>query len=180
MKPQCATQAEVFTEFARISKLAEGSELSLRVLFKYDGSPVHNEPYSEYCMLGDYEKYSFALAIVEGNPVFPGDTLYSVHYKEPVRVRRITEYGIYVDGTTVTGTRFRDEVKLTDLAWQAPGRTFILNGEELPFPEDTNNGRIGSRKWYYIPEDVFTHFRWDTIKDRDKVQAAILKLLKGE
>lgn len=168
-KPQCATQAEVFEQFARVSRLIEGTELKLKDVFKYDGKEALTDVIAHSLRS---EKYSFALALVEGKPVFVGDTLYlteTVYGKSSVEITGIDKNTNYL--TCLGGI-----AKLEILTWQVPKRTFTINGEELPLPTDKNGGSPSESTVYYLTSDI-QRFRWDSVEDRDRVQGALEKLL---
>ena len=64
--------ARLHREYARVIDMCEGAGIDPRLCWKYSGviqscSPLLN---------GTPEEYEFALAIVEGKPVFEGDVLY--------------------------------------------------------------------------------------------------------
>ena len=67
-------QEQLFLEAARVAKMIKGSDIDMKSVVKYRGefSPF------EVTFRGTIEDYEFALAIVEGKPVFKGDMLF--HY----------------------------------------------------------------------------------------------------
>lgn len=74
-------------------------------------------------------KVRFAVAIVEGRPVFVGDTVYDKLLEHPL----IVENG----DSLIYGTCLRfNELDWDKISWNPPKkqRTFTLNGVELPIP----------------------------------------------
>jgi hypothetical protein len=175
-KLQCTTPAEVFEQFARVSRLVEGTKLKLKDVFKYNGCPPVTEIISH---LPRSEKYSFALAIVEGKPVFAGDTLYVKNKTNTPD--KVTVTGWYKTPCWVAlSTGVNDNIHIDCLTWQEPKRTFMLNGEELPLPDDINKGTYSSNIKYHISAGDFEKYRWDSAEDRNKVLLALQKLLSAE
>lgn len=70
------TLAELYTEAARVAKMIEGTELEIGTCIKFKGKALFS--LDEEFMPDKYgaADYIFALAIVEGKPVFVGDELY--------------------------------------------------------------------------------------------------------
>lgn len=85
-----------------------------------------NEP--DFSELLDH-KVRFAVAIVEGRPVFVGDTVYDKLLSHPLTVEN--------GDSLIYGTCLRfDELDWDKISWNPPKkrRTFTLNGVELPCP----------------------------------------------
>jgi len=66
------TLSELYQEAARVANMIEGEGVKYSDCIKINGEPVWIMP----TFLGKPEDYEFALAIVEGKPVFNGDKLY--------------------------------------------------------------------------------------------------------
>jgi hypothetical protein len=166
------TRSEVFSEFARVSKMIEGIDLLLREVYKLDGKlPMHDKPLIRY----NTSKYTFALALVEGKPVFAGDKLWSKYFKKLVTIKGMSVEPLLlaIDMAEELGTSYE---YAKDLTWNQPKKTFMLNGEELPLPDNTTvNIRFTARFCSELME-----FSWNSTSGRDKVQKAILKLLNNE
>ena len=141
-------RSDLFREYARVIDMCEGTEVDLSRCVKVDGKEwgriaIHD---IKFDTLPEY--YDFALAIVEGKPVFKGDKIY-------LRDGRLYDW--------VT------PAAIDNLTWTKP-RTFTLNGEVLPCPrakEDIN--------WSFVVGSRAFHF--DSMEKRDQVLNAILKML---
>lgn len=155
IKPQCTTQAEVFEQFARVSRLIEGTDVLLHLVYEYSG-PVSD---SVFGSCTKPENYRFALAILNGKPVFIGDTLYDIA-------------GYYFKALA--------ESDFTRVTWDKPKTTFTLNGVKLPLPDDSKGCPRDSDGYYFLPRHEFIKYRWNSNADRDAVMAAIHKLLSGK
>lgn len=168
------TQAEVFTEFARVAKLIEDTDLKLIDVFRYDNEKPKFEYSYEDSMLGDYDKYTFALALVESKPVFAGDKLWSTILKNYYTITGITRnHFLTKESDNLAGT-----FKITNCTWKQPKKTFTINGIELPLPDDKEGGYSKSG-YCFIDKYMLDMYRWDDCKDRDKVLKVITDLLDG-
>ena len=112
--------SDLHREWARVLDMCEGTGVSPAHCWKLMGCFRYHEP--------DFgvstKNYEFAIAILEGKPVFVGDTVY---WKDGTKI-------IVTDGTALL-------IQLTgDYSWQPPKKTFILNGVELPCPSE-NSGK---------------------------------------
>ena len=169
-KPMQVTRSEVFSELARVSKMIEGTDLQLHHVAKYRGVPLQHLGGADTWLT---DQFTFALAIVEGKPVFTGDTLWGSNLGAEVTIMGLDiPRGYLIDSK---GNYVR-----TNLTWKQPKRTFLLNGEELPLP-DSKQPTVGKLYWFdalFIKE--IQEFQWNSAEDREQVQTAILKLLNGE
>lgn len=68
------TQAELFEEAARVARMVEGTGLKYWECVKYGGQ-IRTSPLT---FVESADNYEFALALVEGKPVWKGDVLYSI------------------------------------------------------------------------------------------------------
>lgn len=119
---QCKTKADLHREYARVCDLCEGVEVkswkcvrmnTLGTIRYYFDDPKFIEP---------PERYQFALAIVEGKPVFPGDLLYN-----KITGKQSTIF------SEIVGNR----LTLENWSWNPPQpKKLVLNGVELPMPCD--------------------------------------------
>lgn len=77
-------------------------------------------------MIGEPKNYTFALALVEGKPVYVGDSLYDYAYKSlGEKCKRI----VLVEDTELIQQNNR-------FFWNKPKpTTFNLNGKTFPLPE---------------------------------------------
>lgn len=147
-------KSDLYREWARVMDMCEGTNVSAGLCWTLDGvgrdqdcNPVFSE---------DPDSYEFAVAILEGNPVFVGDRVYSKICDGMVTVTdQISNHGYY--------------------SWNPPKKTFMLNGEELPCPVTTQGGdvmiiKVGNQE---------CHFMFESGKDADKVMTSIYNLLIG-
>jgi hypothetical protein len=67
------TLSELYLEAARVAKMIEGTDLLINDVIKIYGIVYERE---RVLFRHEPEAYEFALAIVEGKPVFKGDELY--------------------------------------------------------------------------------------------------------
>ena len=94
--------------------------------------------------------YEFAVAIIEGKPVFLGDKLYSKHSGRMIEVTN-------------------RHIDINKYSFNPPKKTFMLNGEKLPCP-DVNVG--------VVRLDIHGKAFWfKSVENRNKVKQAIHKLL---
>jgi hypothetical protein len=166
----------LYREYVRVLDMCKGTKVVAYNCVKYRGAVLHMQPSFDGL---DYAGYSFAIGIVEDKPVFPGDALYvknSQDIKDKVTVEGYFKSSKYVKLTSGVN----DNIAITSLTWQEPKRTFRLNREELPLPDDVKGGSMSERGTYFIPPEAFAEFRWDSCEDRDRVMNVITKLLSGE
>lgn len=146
-------RSDLFREYARVIDMCEGTEVHTFSCIRLGGHAYRRFDSDEVDPVFECrpEDYDFALAIVEGKPVFKGDEVY---LKDG---RKYDWNGVWM-GQIVH-----------HLTWTKP-RTFTLNGEVLPCPrakEDINwSFGVGSRA-----------FHFDSMEKRDQVLNAILKML---
>lgn len=139
-------RSDLHREWARVLDMCDGTEVKPEDCWKYDSGPQLG------CLPvldSDHTKYQFAVAILEGKPVFVGDNLY---WKKD-------------------GARFdwASGALYENLSWTPPKRTFMLNGIELPClaqPPADWSLLIGSTVHYFESED-----------DYNKVRNALNKIL---
>jgi hypothetical protein len=158
------TRADLFREYARVIDMCEGTEVYPAQCVKINGIPCVLTPTFE----NSENNYSFALAIVEGKPVFDGDELFSDLSSQKDR---------HLIAARLSGNRIMMTdggiFCLSDLSWNPPKRkTFMLNGEELPMPD-------GEPHMYPITINSII-FMWKNKADRDSIEQAIIRMLKGE
>jgi len=65
-------KSDLYREYARVIDMCEADEISTYGCVKHNGIPLSGVPYFN----NEPAKWEFALAIVEGKPVFEGDVLY--------------------------------------------------------------------------------------------------------
>lgn len=141
------TQAEVFEQFARVAKLIEGTDLELVDVFKFYGEKPNFEYANSDRMLSTPERYSFALALVEGKPVFTGDKLWSNFSNREVIIGGTTVYKDNLYLTHMNNAGEEGDTCLDKLTWKQPKKTFLLNGIEYnDLEEIIVNGHTFIRK----------------------------------
>lgn len=81
-------------------------------------------------MLTPYERYTFALTVLEKRPVFVGDKLYANNCSEPLTIKGLSK----IRGNLFVGECMNYDIRL--LSWTPPTkkRTFMLGDKELPCP----------------------------------------------
>jgi len=106
-------RSDLFREYARVIDMCEGTGVEPHGCLKIGGEPclIMYPRFDDNCAC-----YDFAVAILEGKPVFMGDVLY----------HKLTEIGFDVTGDVTV-----DSAKHS---WNKPKRTFVLYGELLPKP----------------------------------------------
>ena len=106
-------------------------------------------------------QHKFAVAILEGKPVFVGDKLYAKHNGAEV--------------TVDTGIKVKHNIFSEELTWTppAPKRTFTLNGVELPCPEKN----IDTREQYSLGINTGSIYWFATRGDRDVVSEVLDRIL---
>lgn len=116
---------EKYIEYARVIQMCKGT--------KFENEPWKCVRINGECYLRDHptfsrineEDYTFAVAILEDEPLFVGDKVYWKHDGAEF------EWGM---------VNHRLFAWSNDLTRTPPKRTFMLNGEELPCPNNTPNG----------------------------------------
>jgi len=119
---------DLYLEYARVIKMCEGTEVKPRDCVKFSGLDIFGDHPAFDCVPNDYE---FAVTILEGKPVFIGDTVYHKQLGAEV--------------TISTGDLVDDFEYNFTLQPPKPKRTFMLNGVELPCPVDwqeSSNGDV--------------------------------------
>lgn len=113
----------------------------------------------------DKDNYTFAIAILEGKPVFVGDQVYANNCTQPLTIHGLSEQSGYlaVGGCT--------NYAISILSWTPPTkkRTFMLGDKELPCPDKNKGG-------YQIALISSKHFFSD-FHDAQKVANAIDEIL---
>ena len=168
---KCTTQSEVFEQLARVAKLIEGTDLELRNVAKY--TSTEGFPVEFIDIYGEPSGYTFALALVEGKPVFAGDKLWSNYSNKEVTIEGTTVYKDNLYLTHINNAGDGGDTCLDTLTWKQPKKTFMLNSIELPLP--TSDDR------YYISDAHINlrEFTWESARDRDSVAHELIQLLRG-
>lgn len=148
-------QNDLYIEYARVIEMCKGTVLEDKpwVCIKNEGRFV-DHPYFDM----PPEFYEFAVAILEGRPVFPGDILC---FKP--------------SGSEYVASKHTTASAVSDMTWQPPKpkRTFMLNGVELPCPVDwreSSNGDVA-----VIDGEIFW---FKTRMDADLVSDTLSKIFR--
>lgn len=154
-EPQCKTRADLHREWARVLDMCEDAGVNdpsdcVRFMDKVAlPDPSFNERPTTY---------EFALAIVEGNPVFRGDVLYC------------TDNNCHVckaNGTTkfIAGVEPFDPNKCT---WNPPKpKTITINGVEVKVPN------LIGWPYAYTKEKFTVHSEFSSKADAEAFKAAL-------
>lgn len=147
-------RSDLFREYARVIDMCEGTSVAVEDGIKYRGKLMSEIVDEELSLFVHHpEQYEFALAILEGKPVFKGDEVYFDNNRGAFK---------WDFGDMVT-----DYIEV--LTWAKP-RTFTLNGEVLPCPREKQD-----INWSFNLESRLFYF--DSAAERDKVRDAILRML---
>lgn len=132
-------RSDLHREWARVLDMCEGTNVDPKYCLKIDDKivlfdhPVFNS---------DPNKYKFAVAIVEGRPVFVGDEVFVKNNRYP-----------YINWKMFDCWKHDIECLSKDWTWTQSKRTFMLNGVELPCPVPVMNGsycfNIGHHNYYF-------------------------------
>lgn len=148
------SRTDCFREYARVIEMCEGTLVDSKTCIRLDGE---SSSCTSLSFMNTAITYTFAIRIHEGTPVFEGDLLYGT--TEDILGREY-EAKPYWNNSTWAG-----------LSWGKPvKKTCLLNGTELPLAD-------GNKFDYPL---LLTEIKYKNIENRDKVSAAIVKLLKGE
>lgn len=143
------TTEQLFLEYARVIEMCEGTGVHPWRCVKLCGD---NYWVSHPNFNQNPKDYEFALAVLEGHPVFVGDRLY------------------FSTGAECTVTEGELLETISVLSWERPKpRTFELNGQELPSPI------TGCGDYFSLGGIHYYHF--NTKEDRDIVFDAVVNLL---
>jgi len=126
--------AERYREYARVIDMCEGTGVDPRSCVRYEpGTAPIIEPHGvDLYRQGNYD---FAVAILEGKPLFIGDDVY------------------LIDGRKYDWETTWMEQTINHLTWNKPRKTFTLAGHEVPIPTyDTSLKpckQVGDMKYYF-------------------------------
>ena len=147
---------DLYLEYARVIKMCDGTEVNPWKCIRGKG-----DYFSDFNTHPEFKSnpdgYEFAVTILEGKPVFIGDTV----YHKQSGIERIIN-------TSELSDDFED-----NFTWQQPKpkpkRAFMLNGVELPCPDKE------SRLHPFDISGRFFYFK--SPQDRNDVFNAILNML---
>lgn len=116
---------DLYLEYARVIEMCNGTKLEDRpwVCVKLDGEALRDD-YGHPGLSASIEKYEFAVAVLEGKPVWIGDKVFIRNNKYPEVNWKLFDY-------------WKNDIAILskDWKWTPPKRTFTLNGVELPCPD---------------------------------------------
>ena len=145
-------KSDLYREWARVLDMCEGAGISTKNAWKFEGKFIGSDT---PVFIDGHDGYEFAIAILEGKPVFVGDRIWLVRQQFWTRAK--------------TGHLINDDV----CSWKEPKKTFMLNGEELPAAI-----RSGSPNPLVISGACINNFFYfETEQDKNKVMEAIIKML---
>jgi len=141
-------KSDLHREWARVLDMCEGTKVDPSECWKFDGEVKNRCISFDSC-----GKYEFAVAVLEDKPVFVGDKIYSKLCSAMITVDcPISNSGYY--------------------SWNPPKKTFMLNGEHLPCPE--NISVMYELRIQGLEENIHNFVR---SRDIRRVEDAINKLL---
>lgn len=154
-------KSDLYREWARVLDMCEGTEVSPGLCWMLNGLGRGQDCIPKFN--SDDERYEFAVAILEGKPVFVGDKVYANNCTSPLTVKGSSKQLGYIS----VGNCVNYDISI--LSWNSPNKTFLLNGEELPCPDNNKGG-------YQISLLSGRHYFSD-FHDAQKVANAFDKLL---
>lgn len=158
--------------WGRVHDMCEGTELEdapWECVKREVVANFYNHP--KFSENPDY--YEFAVAVLEGKPVFVGDTIYDKCDGQKMEIISIDK-----DGDMVAKNQAHKELSMhfhpDDFTWTppAPKRIFTLNGFELPCPDQAKHDFTQE----YV-EITNVPFFFDKLEDARKVKDALVNLL---
>lgn len=173
------TKEELYLEYARCINMCKGEDVRswecVRLIAesKFSKHPIFNsEP----------EDYKFAIFILDGKPVFPGDILY---LKSDIRKCEVCIGGYYrIENDMLPDlfvsedwNRYMHGVKC-ELSWNPPvqKKAFTVNGIELPCP--INNGPIVNNILTIRSSKYSSCFEFQCDDDADSFALELIKIIR--
>lgn len=147
-------RSDLYRKWARVLDMCDGTDVSPNICVKYAGDNSD----CEIRFTSHPDNYEFAVAILEGKPVFAGDMVWGKKVERYLKTSDLSSQYTINDNCC---------------SWHEPKKkTFVLNSVELPSPVSNSNGvRLD-----FLGVDYF----FETVEDRNKVAAAIADLLDGK
>lgn len=148
-------KSDLYREWARVLDMCEGTAVmpwrcvvvpEIRAPHRSDRMPDFDLPDGSY---------GFAVAILEGKPVFVGDRIF------------------IKNGHWIT---VESDLYITDeslMSWSEPKKTFMLNGVELPRP-DCEDGYM----FLLSSSDQKKKYYFNSLQDRNKFADAVIDLIE--
>lgn len=163
-------KSDLYREWARVLDMCEGTDILLIDCLKINGQTGLA---TNFC--SDPSVYQFAIAILEGKPVFVGDEFY-----EGGGNKCIIKADMHLYANNHCIVQHVDNVDWRKFSWNPPKKTFMLAGFELPAPiRELPRESWNSLNILEINDNhVKNFFYFDTEHDRNKVLSAIIKLLE--
>ena len=159
--------------WGRVHDMCNGTGVKPWECVKQNGR-THFEKHPKFSAQSD--AYEFAVAILEGKPVFPGSEIYHKCDGEKVIITSINTYGEIIVEQSDKKKRSVYPLDDDDFTWTQPSksRTFTLNGKELPCPiVDTSAPYI-----VFIKSDNERHrFYFSSVAEKFIVLDAFIEVL---
>lgn len=175
---------DLYLEYARVIKMCEGTDLEDTPWFcvKINGTELDPARIIHPSFTREPNLYSFAVAVLEGKPVWIDSKIYAKSPNYDMLNGAIvtrTVHGNLVaqfdDGTQIQIYGFENGLE-TYFTWTppppTPNRTFTLNGVELPCPVGYSS--VEKRYSFEIEDSIFY---FDSIKNRNTVSYHLINLL---
>lgn len=161
---------DLYLEYARVIQMCKGTELEGTpwVCVKLNGENNFFKNHPDFTHA--YMEWEFAVAVLEGRPVWVGDAVYLVlsnHTKSIISSYK--DMSVFIDGAYFPS---RELGKYFSLNPPKPKRTFTLNGVDLPCPIPNTVKRAKPR---VVINNV--SFFFDLFGDAKKVRDEIINLL---
>ena len=149
---------DLYLEYARVIQMCKGTELEDTpwVCVKLDGEALRDD-YGHPGLSASIEKYEFAVAVLEGKPVWIGDKVFIRNNKYPEVNWKLFDY-------------WKNDIAILskDWKWTPPKRTFTLNGVDLPCPVKGDGHALS------IDNIIFC---FNNIEDAELVSKSLINLL---
>lgn len=149
------TKADLYREYARIIDMTDGTGVDFLDCVKNISGTAVGKFYCDPVFNKNPNEYFFAIAVVEGKPVFSMDKLYNSfgHLVEIVEIHN-------------------PDLFAANYSWHPPEpKTFTLNGSNLPAPTKGSG---------YVMHVFNRNYCFESRDDVEKVKAAIINLLDGK
>ncbi len=144
-------RSDLFREYACVIDMCESTEVTTKQCVR-----IHQQGHGDTFMAisegyspeftDPPNNYTFAVAILEGKPVFMGDVVYDKLSGSPYTVNPASSFCNLHRGFT----------------WSKPKRTFALAGHEVPIPTYATSSKtwkqVGDMKYYFDSSDDANSF----------------------
>jgi len=156
-----------YVEYARVINMCKGTKFENEPwkCVKVCGIPLSKHPF----LAESTEGYSFAVAILEDEPLFVGDKVYWMHDGTEFEWGMVN-HRLFAWSDDITRTPPKRTFTLNDdITRTPPKRTFTLNGVELPRPSKTGKVSFG-----FVSELIC----FESYSDAEQVSSAIKRILE--